>query len=146
MGGDGTNPRDVVLQRDAANELGTPDDFNVGGVLDLASDIELSVRTLVLNNVIHNNAPTDVQTVQRLDSTAGTTTITGFAGGRTGRVILLSLVTANLVSLSHENVNSVAANRMRLPNAAQITLATDEGLMLRYDNTLSRWFVITKVI
>ncbi len=61
-------------------------------------------------------------------------------------MILLSLVTANLVALSHENVNSVAANRMRLPNAAQITLATDEGLILRYDDTLSRWFVITKVI
>ena len=173
--GDGVAVGDVNLFRNAADVLKTDDSLEVAGVLgvivdditertpnlgvmidstllkdggiELTADLVLAERTLVLNNAIHNNAPTGAVTVQRLDSDAGVVTITGFAGGSAGRIIFLSLVTTtNLVSLSHENINSIPANRMSLPNSAQITLAENEGLFLRYDDTLSRWFVAGKVI
>lgn len=137
--GDGGGARDTELRRDAADELGTPDDFNVGGALDLAGDIELSERTIVLAAGGNHDIATAAVTVQRLDSSAGAATLTGFAGGRVGRLLCVANVDVGLLVLTHQDVLSVAANRMILPNGINVNLAGADGIMLWYDDAVSRW-------
>lgn len=145
--GDGTNPLDVILKRDAANELGTPDDFNVGGVLDLGGDLELSERTVVLGAGANNDIATGTETVQRLDAdTNGANLITGFAGGRAGRMILaLNIGLTDSPTLSHEDAASVAVNRLLLPLEANRTLSTSGGAWFLYDGTVSRWRMVRTI-
>lgn len=140
--GDGANPRDVVLQRDAADELGTPDDFNVGGALDLGGDLELSEATTVVVATPINDFATGTETVQRVSTTVGLT-ITGLAGGRQGRLMLFSKFAPIAdISFTHEDAGSVAGNRIRTPGGVTFTLTSNNALWFWYDNTLARWILV----
>ena len=80
-------------------------------------------------------------TVLRLTPDGGGSTITGFAGGWSGRLIRIISLGANLV-LSNQDAGSVAANRILSPTGANVTLATDDVASLFYDSTTERWRVI----
>lgn len=145
--GGGGSGVDTALGREAVGELGTPDDFNVGGALDLAGDLELSEKTTVLVNGANDDIATGDETVQRLDAdTNGANLLTGFAGGRAGRMILvLNIGTTDSPTLSHEDVSSVAANRLLLPLEANRTLSTSGGAWFLYDGTVSRWRMVRTI-
>ena len=144
--GDGVGGRDTILQRDAANELGTPDDFNIGGVLDLAGDIELAERTITLAAGANDDVGTGLVTTQRLTVAVGPASITGFAGGRPGRLILVQNIGPVNISLMHEDIGSLAINRLTLPSAIDLVANVNDGFILRYDTTLSRWFTLTETL
>ena len=145
--GDGINPRDTNLFRAAPGELATDSHFNVGGTLDLGADIEFSEQSIVLGAGANHDVATGVVTLQRLDAdTNGANLITGFADGRAGRVILVvNIGTTDSPTLGHENVGSVAANRLLLPLEANRTLSTSGGAWFLYDSTVSRWRMVRTI-
>ena len=136
--GDGINPRDTNLFRAAPGELATDNHFNIGGTLDLGADIELSERTTVLGAGVNHDVATGVVAVQRFSITA-TGNITGFAGGREGRLVIVINIGASTITLNNNNAGSLAANRMHLPNEADVILNFQDSATLWYDNATSRW-------
>lgn len=140
--GDGALARDTNLFRAAADELATDDDLNVGGALDLGGDLELSEATTAVVATPINDFATGTATVQRVSTTV-ILTITGFAGGRSGRLMLFTKFAPIAdISFTHEDVNSVAANRIRTPGGVTFILTSNNGLWFWYDNTLARWILI----
>lgn len=70
-------------------------------------------------------------------STSGSLTITGFTGARTER--LIANVGANNLVISHQDVASIAENRVITHTAASITLNAAESVFLWYDLSSQRW-------
>lgn len=69
--------------------------------------------------------------------------ITGFTGGVDGKILIIRNVGAQNIVFTHEDTNSVAANRITCSTAANITIAANGVIMLQYDSTASRWFDIS---
>ncbi len=81
--------------------------------------------------------------IVRLDCTNGVCEITGFADGSKDRVIIIVARRGN-VTLRNESPLSEAANRLRLPQAADAEITADSGCMLWYDAEISRWRIIDR--
>lgn len=94
----------------------------------------------------HNWAPTAVDMAEciRVDTSAAAV-VTGLAlaaGYVTiGRTIVVMNISANNLTLNHEDVNSTAANRFTLPGAANLVIGPGDARTLRYDTASSRWRV-----
>lgn len=83
-------------------------------------------------------APTGHGTVASLRlSTDASRTISGLAGGASGRVVTVENVGSNPIILSDADANSTAANRFSF--GQNLTLAAKNGAVLKYDATESRW-------
>lgn len=68
--------------------------------------------------------------------------LTGLSGGASGREILITNVTTDyLLWLENQNTASTAANRFILPKGMPAFLLPNDSILLRYDNTSSRWRV-----
>lgn len=74
--------------------------------------------------------------VLRLDSDASRN-ITGLAGGRDGRIIIIDNIGANNIVLKDADTGSSAANRFAL--TSDITITPDSMVLLKYDGTTQRW-------
>lgn len=72
----------------------------------------------------------------RLDTDASRT-ITGLQGGADGRIIIIHNIGSNNLILADENTSSAAANRFAF--TTDVVLQTDNGLIIQYDSTSSRW-------
>lgn len=70
-------------------------------------------------------------------STDASRNVTGLAGGADGRIITLVNVGSNPLVLTNQDAASTAANRFLLKS--DTTLAPDQSITLRYDNTTARW-------
>lgn len=83
-------------------------------------------------------APTGHATasVFRLSSDASRN-ITGLQGGSNNRLVFLHNIDANNIVLKDEDVSSTAANRFALNS--DITIQTDNIVVLQYDSTTGRW-------
>ena len=75
----------------------------------------------------------------RLDSDAARN-ITGIAGGAGGRFLPIHNVGSFSITLKDEDVGSTAANRFALN--ADVVLQPDQGVIIIYDSTTSRWRVL----
>lgn len=74
---------------------------------------------------------------------ASTATFTGLDSGVDGRiVIIVNVATTNLI-LNDEDALSTAANRFAL--TGNLTLRADQGVLLCYDSTSSRWRALSPV-
>ena len=101
----------------------------------------------VLNGVISPTAlttdtndynPTGFATAStlRISSTTAVN-LTGLAGGVSGRVVILTNVGTQRITLTDEDANSTAANRFALP--VSVRLSAEDSIILQYDGTSSRW-------
>ena len=63
--------------------------------------------------------------------------ISGLQGGADGRVISIVNIGSNNIVLTDEDALSLAANRFAL--TGNLTLRSDQGVVLVYDSTSSRW-------
>jgi len=75
----------------------------------------------------------------------GASVITGIdaTAVQDGDTFELTNVSANNVTLGHQDANSVAANRFISPTAANYVLNADETVLVRYDSTTARWRILT---
>lgn len=136
--GPGDAVKDTTLFRAASGELATGEDLNIGGTLDLAGDLEISVGDINLTADVDNlNIGSDVQ--KRITGTS-VWSITGIAGGRDGRMLFLTNVdTVDRFGLRHEDSSSSAGNRIITPTGGTILVEIRESAILVYDATSSRW-------
>ncbi len=141
--GPGNVVRDTNLYRFAAGVLKTDDDLHVGGALTPLSDIVTAERTIALAIGANNNVATGTVPVQRLSVAGGAADISGFVDGVAGRLLVVYNVVTLDITLQHQNGGSVAANRIMCPGNVNLLLDPSDSAMLRYDDTLSRWFVIS---
>lgn len=83
----------------------------------------------------------------RTSNAAGSSTLTGFAGGTDGRILILHInnTSTRTIVIAHENAGSTAANRIRINTFANLTSTAKHGTsaMFIYSGTLSRWILIS---
>lgn len=91
----------------------------------------------------NNYAPTGHAdaTIWRLDSDA-IRTITGIAGGTEGRVIILLNVGSFPINLEDSGAGSTDANKIRTVDFGWTAVPVQGAVILQYDGTTSRWYVI----
>ena len=127
----------AILQYDSVSSrwfaIAGPENVLSGSVA-LTGDISPSQITANQND--YN--PTGLSNASTLRlSTDASRDITGLSGGADGRVILIHNVGSNNIVLKDESSSSSAANRFALN--ADITIGADQGCVLQYDSTSSRW-------
>jgi hypothetical protein len=69
----------------------------------------------------------------------GTSTVTGIAAGSDGRLLILINVSANNVTITHQDVASSAGNRIITAAGASVVLTADDVVVFLYDSTTLRW-------
>lgn len=74
----------------------------------------------------------------------GTSVITGISAtsAQNGDCMKLTNVSANNVTLGHQDANSAAANRIISPTGANYVLGADESAEVIYDATTARWRIL----
>lgn len=77
----------------------------------------------------------------RLSADAGGSTLTGIVAGADGRMIVIVNVSANTLTIAHENAGSAAANRFLSTTGANLTLTQDDIAIAVYDAATARWRV-----
>lgn len=97
---------------------------------------DISPTQITANQNDYNPTGLSTASVLRL-TTDASRDITGLTGGADGRLIVITNVGSFAMVLKDESGSSTAANRFAL--AADITLATDQSVVLQYDSTSSRW-------
>lgn len=119
-------------------------------VLSLAVQGPLTMRginspsALSTGNTVDYN-PTGLSTTYMLRLTvgAGGSTISGIAGGASGRTLVIhSANSPGLIWFSHDDANSAAANRIWTPGAVTKGLVNHSAATLWYDDAVSRWKII----
>lgn len=116
---------------------------NFGKDFSLSGDISPAALTADVNDY----APTGIGdcAVLRLDSGTASYTVSGIAGGRDGRVlVVLNVGTTEALVFSSANTNSAAANRF-LFSTDEIALRVNGCLTLWYDATSSRWRAVSVI-
>lgn len=93
---------------------------------------------LTLNADANNAAVGPAQWIRVTPATSDRT-VTGIANGKTGKELMLTNVGANNLIVAHESGSSTAANRVVTQSGANVTVAPNGTLHLRYDATTSRW-------
>lgn len=71
------------------------------------------------------------------------TTITGFANPASGKIIYILNDNSVSLTITHEDTNSTAANRINTPGGQNLIVPSKAMLQLMYNNTNQRWFVVT---
>ena len=141
----GTIKTDIIREHSSGVGVSTPGDFDVAGALDLGGDLELASRDITFGSGNQHNVATGTVTVQRITPASSGNNVTGFAGGRAGRKLLiinLSTTVNDDLDLQHEDALSVAANRITVPNAVQVAVLPRGAIELWYDGSASRWRVL----
>ena len=77
----------------------------------------------------------------RVSGNVVTSVITGIGAGAAedGDTYELTNVSANAIDISHQDVASLAANRIISPTGATYLLGPDETVRIRYDSITTRW-------
>jgi hypothetical protein len=101
------------------------------------------VTAATLTSATDNWVIQDDATLLRVCAT-GNYDLTGIAGGRPGRVLIVcNVCTTGNIILREENASSLAANRLIL-SANQFQLSPNDASMFIYDSFSSRWRLVMK--
>lgn len=73
----------------------------------------------------------------------GSTTITGFANGISGKTLLISNQTGSGLTIKNESASSIAANRIQTGTGNDISIADKASAILIYNSTTTRWSLLT---
>lgn len=118
-----------------------------GGVIGRVAQLRGSVRlmselSVSLGASVNNFSPAGLAgaNTMRLTPTAAAVSITGLAGGTSGRIMVVQNMSAALtLTLTHEDALSLAANRFVCPGAVALVIPVSGNTLLRYDGPTSRW-------
>jgi hypothetical protein len=129
------------LQIDAAGPADPVDltGAEVGELLRFATTQDATITVQQDNFSLNADA-----NVLRLTPTTVGVTVTGITGGSAGRLLLVENVASagNTFIFASLSASSLAANRIRTPNAASLVLAFRESALLRWDVTNGDWRVV----
>jgi hypothetical protein len=131
------------------NPFETPQTEMIKKIAKLEDDVRRLSTLAPLFTVLNENTPAQITAAQnnynpgdydvlRL-STDASRTITGFAGGVKGRVLIIVVVGTNDLVLSNNNAGSAVGNRIVTGTGANVTLSAAETIILYYDSTAAVW-------
>ena len=107
-------------------------------VLDVNGSVALREGTpLSIANGTNNNVAIDTMSFYRITAPTAVFTITGFANGTDGRLLILVNATTYTMTLNHQ-VTSSAANQINT-GGSNLTFAANGVATLIYNATLSKW-------
>ncbi len=114
--------------------------------LDLSSDFatrELNYATAMpaSSNDVNFDASGNLISLVRIANAAAPFTITGFAGGRNGKMLTVYNATGQALSIANQSASSVAANRVITGTAANVVLQSGSSVDFKYSPTDARWFI-----
>lgn len=69
-------------------------------------------------------------------------TIPGFAGGYGGRVVVIQNTSIFSYTIAHESTTALPEERVTTRTGSSLTIAADGGLVLCYDDVISRWIPV----
>ena len=107
----------------------------------IAERLDFQAQTNAQLTANQNNYEIGNGTHFRISSDAART-ITGFTGGVSGKLLVLSNSGSNIITLANQNASSLAANRIITGLAANYNTNADESVFLIYDDTTARWRLI----
>lgn len=139
--GGGALPLDTNLYRANAATLKTTHSLHIGADLKMLGDMYWFYRTMALGAGDNDDEPTGSDVVQLMTSPGGSN-LTGLDGGVDGRVIVLLNISGAAIIVEHDDAGSAAANRVLLPNSADLTIVDYGAVMLWYYGTGARWRVL----
>ncbi len=109
---------------------------------DINGDIALRAGTFTAVNGNNNNINIGGTSFIRITGPTLAFTITGIAGGVDGKVVILyNATTTQNMTISNDNTNSQAANRIYVLNGTSISTTGAGAITLIYDAASSRWIV-----
>ncbi len=79
--------------------------------------------------------------VLRLTANASGSTITGIDDGVEQRHLRVISLSANVLTIGHQDTASATANRIISPTGSDVTMGIDDVVDLEYDATTARWRV-----
>lgn len=131
------------------NRVGINVSQNPQNILDVNGDLALREGTAITaaSGANHDLAlPLNATTAgehshYRITGAAANFNITGLAGGNDGQVLTLINATAQTMTLSNDNVGSVATNRIQTGYGADMSIAAGGTVSMIYNATLGRWKV-----
>ena len=139
-----TRPRDLFLSRNATigGTLGVTGVTTLTGAVAVG-DFRGTAETITATGTVNDQALAATTTILRCNN-ASLLTITGFASGTAGRILIVQSVGAGRVDLRHQNTGSAAANRaIHFVTSGDTSLAAGSGVATYYyDGTQSRWVLI----
>ncbi|MBK7032189.1 MAG: hypothetical protein IPH49_02730 [Ignavibacteria bacterium] len=113
-------------------------DLHASGHVEANSMAITGAEELAPGPGVVNNHPTSGSTVVRIAADATVTELTGCAGGRPGRIMVI-IATAGVLRLTNEGAGSLPENRFRLQGANDLLLPQDASAILWYDEEIQRW-------
>lgn len=121
---------------------------NFDGALDLSTTISLSNEIIVaLASSQNDYNPTGLSTASMLIIQASAPiTITGFAGGSAGRLLMVWNGAASNITFTDGDVLSVAANRIFTRSRINQVMTTGTGCLFYYSPTFSRWIAMADTL
>jgi autotransporter adhesin len=135
-----TGDRSVVLG--GQNLTGSTSDTVY--VPNLSVNNEVAIKSYTPNVITSNqdNYPTSGYTTLRLSTSGATYAITGFADGYDGKILIVHTIGPDMIQYSHEDVNSLAANRFLFQGGSSFIAQVDRCVMFQYDGVSQRWRLI----
>jgi len=149
-----------ILRHDGTDWVASSNVYNDGtnvGIGTSSPNVKLDVNgalalrsTSISLSADVNNLDIGSYTYIRLsNSSASSVSITGFAGGYDGRILIITRVPGSGpgVTVSYESTSSNAENRVLTGDGnAKNIVATDGGsIMMIYDGTAQRWILISNI-
>ena len=74
-----------------------------------------------------------------ISSPQGAATITGFAGGSHGRVVVIKSTGGSTLTIAEQSEGSQAANRILTRDEADVSIASAAAVVFIYDGVRQRW-------
>lgn len=111
--------------------------------LDVNGDFALRVSSKTLAAGANHNVTIPGASFVRITGPTANYTISGLAGGVDGKMVILFNNTPYTLTIEHQSVNSLAANRIIVSNEASDTIKKYGCATLIYSALDSRWVVVS---
>ena len=115
--------------------------INSSGLATLVNDFALQKGSAIATTGTLNDVSTSATSYFQFTG-AGTVTVTGFANGADGKVVILTNKTGNTLLINNNDSGSVAANRILTGTGATISIANNASVFMVYDATNSLWNIV----
>jgi hypothetical protein len=114
-----------------------------GGTASLFSGISTATFDGTNENAFAGFASSDISQI----TVTSTTVLNGISNGAAGRlVILMHVGSANSIVVTNQSLAASAADRIITPAGnVQFIMGPGSGAIFRYDGTLSRWTILSRI-
>ncbi|MDP4229841.1 MAG: hypothetical protein Q8916_05480, partial [Bacteroidota bacterium] len=110
---------------------------------DINGDLAMRENGFTASNANNNDISIGNFSFVRMTGPNAAFTITGIAGGNNGKMVILYNSTNQNMTISHNDNNSVASNRIYCKGGANVTVGQYGVATLIYNSSDSRWIVVS---